>query len=168
MPLPRTICWENTLLSCFFYAWPTHCPRKTMKISSVFLCLHPSCVWVCSSYINGSVGEGHRGTQDKRAGLTWPQSKNSMNHIHKSSPVISEIFIPLFLSSHMLLHYGQGVRFFECLPPGLPITKSLGTIKREQNSLPQLSSRGSLSSSPNMSLLKCSFQSWRTVRQQVH
>ena len=61
---------------------------------------------------------------------------------------------------------------FEHLPPGLPIINSLGTTRREQNSLlslQQLSSRGSSSSSPIMSLLKfcCSFQVWSPVRQQV-
>lgn len=61
---------------------------------------------------------------------------------------------------------------FGCPPPGLPITNSLGTIRREQNSLlslRQLSNRASSSCSPTMSLLTfcCSFQAWSTVRQWV-
>lgn len=73
--------------------------------------------------------------------------------------------------SHLTCYLAMGTSF-ECPPLGLPITNSLGTTRREQNSLlslQQLSSRGSSRNCPIMSLLKfcCSFQAWSTVRQQV-
>lgn len=71
-----------------------------------------------------------------------------------------------------LTYYSAMGTSFECHPPGLPITNSLGTTRREQNSLlslQQLSNRASSSCSPAMSLPKfcCSFQARSTVRQRV-
>lgn len=105
---------------CLFYVWPINCPRKTMRISSAVFCLHPSCGWVCISCIQMG-----RWTQDRRVGLTWPQSRNSMHDIHKASSVILETRHCFY---HLTCYFTMGTSF-EHPPPGLPITNSLGTTR---------------------------------------